>query len=1747
MVHSEINANASAAVGLVHRRRALWPAAFSMCFGLAVGWSTPALSNPEGGQAVAGSASIVQSSPSRLDVIQHSERAIIDWRKFSIDPSEHTNFQQPSASAAALNRVTGGDASSILGRLTANGQVFLVNPNGVFFGRGSQVDVAGLVATTADIRNQNFLDGRYVFDQPSDKPNALVVNQGHIEVAENGFAVLAAPHVRNEGLIQARLGQVALAGANTFTLDFEGDGLLTFDVGSDVSRTPSDEDGQPVAALVSNLGTIVANGGTVVLTARAADAVVDHVINMDGVVQAQAVAVRGGEIVLSGGDSGIVEVAGDIDVSGREQGQSGGTVKVLGDKVGLFDGAHIDASGDAGGGEVLIGGNLKGEGPEPNAKHTYVARDANVKADGLSTGDGGKVIVWADEVTGFNGEISARGGSDSGNGGFVEVSGKKDLSFHGRVDLTVVDGDAGTLLLDPENITIVNGGGAPDDGQLDDNQILADDSPGATFIISEQALEALPNADVVLQATNDITIEDLADDELLFAAGPGGSITFTVNRDLGSFNGSFVMDPGDTIRAPGRDVRIFTGISNGANTIGAVDTSSSTAGGEIEIRPGSIIVEGSISIGTLNSSSEFGAGGLISVGTFNLTITNGIDSTGAASSGDILLLGEEIDLPGTLGSVQGTNAQLILRPRSLSRNIAVGGTDNATAALDLTSTDLSALADGFLSIEIGSEDLGGSNGQMTVEGAAFNDPVTLAADILSVDGEIQTNGSSLLVNASNEANVNADITTAGGAISIGGSTIDTTGSVLSSLSTVGQGGEIRLDGVGNVATGDISSSGVLGGGSINISSVQGAVDTTAGSLESFSDGAGGVIALEAAGNIATGLIRSRSFGAASGGSIRLNSGGAIDTTGGVLESSSSSGDGGPIGLTTQGGNISTALVISEAFGETGSGGDITVTVNGTTGSIDTTAGDLRSSSYGGGGAIALTTQGGNISTGIVHSRALDGTGAGGDITVAINGTTGSIDTTAGDLNASSFGGVGGAIALTTQGGNISTGPVFSQGLFGGTGDGGDITLIVDGGGGSIEIIPALSSAAFGGDGGAITLKTQDGNIVADGIVTSSNPDVDGVGGAVIVEANGDIVINNITSSGPSGSGDISVTSSDGAINTSGGALDSSSTNGAGGAIALEAAGDIAAGAIGSTGAAGSGNIVLAGQEIDLLGPTGSVQATNASLSLQPFTSAQDISIGGVGDTNTAALDLTATDLDALADGFASITIGRNDGSGTISIDSAGISLNDPLILQSPATGGIIAANGPMQTTGSLRATAPTIGLRDVTTNDVQTYTGSVTFNSDYVTGGGSFTVDGDSTLASNTTVTTDGGDVLFGALEGPGELTITAGSGDILFRGDVGAQIPLGPVSVASAQNISLTGQFVAGPSEFFYDGSLTSPDPSLEVESLFIDPDATSARLFGSVGGASGREAALAVEGPSGDPDFTINGFVMGSSEPEVLAEPGGLTAAEPNTNTAEEIEVAKQDALIAEEPSEPEPVEEIDYSSVEYQPVLPVRFTPKFSMSDFTMNATIKGGWPFVVDYQLERPGEVRVKISAEGVEPFTFELDGTTTDRQLAEFEVPQRFGAAVKPVSISVIALEEGGTKTVPLQLYGLGAGPKAKGSFAMDPVDFGPPLFIRAQEGETAAYRFKSHSAFDNVIVDFCSVTRTATEHVYRSVHYRSFEQGIKQDDWIGKPEPRHWNGKDTKDEISAGLHKLQVRAWDDGEEWVGAWSGGFISVADDKP
>jgi len=183
-----------------------------------------AYANPKGGQVSAGAAAITQTSASRLDILQSTDRAAIDWQSFNIAPNEQTNFQQPAPTSMTLNRVAPGDPSVIAGRLTANGQIVLVNPSGITFSKGAVVDVNSIVATPTNISNQNFMAGNMRFDGPSTDPRATVVNQGTITVGQKGLAALVGPAVANSGVIQAKLGKVVLGGAQTYTVDFYGDG-----------------------------------------------------------------------------------------------------------------------------------------------------------------------------------------------------------------------------------------------------------------------------------------------------------------------------------------------------------------------------------------------------------------------------------------------------------------------------------------------------------------------------------------------------------------------------------------------------------------------------------------------------------------------------------------------------------------------------------------------------------------------------------------------------------------------------------------------------------------------------------------------------------------------------------------------------------------------------------------------------------------------------------------------------------------------------------------------------------------------------------------------------------------------------------------------------------------------------------------------------------------------------------------------------------------------------------------------------------------------------------------------------------------------------------------------------------------------------------------------------------------------------------------------------------------------------------
>lgn len=387
-----------------------------------------AQANPSGHQVVAGQASFNQQGS--VLSITNSPGAIINWQNFSINAGETTRFIQQSADSSVLNRVIGQDPSQILGTLQSNGRVFLINPNGILFGQGARIDVNGLVASTLNLSNEDFLAGRMKFEGGG---VGNLKNEGAITTATGGQVYLIAPNVENTGIITAPNGDIMLAAGHTVHLVDSSNPALQV-----VLSAPEHE--------ALNIGQIVVQAGKA--------SMVGALVRQRGLVSANSAVVgENGKIVFKASRDTMLEAGSVTTATG---GGRGGDIQILGDRVGLMGDAKVDASGVAGGGTVLVGGDYQGGNPAiQNAAMTYLDHNVRVSADATGNGDGGRVIVWADDTTRTYAHISARGGAQGGDGGFVETSGKRYLDVGNAFpDVSAPNGKAGTWLLDPDEISI---------------------------------------------------------------------------------------------------------------------------------------------------------------------------------------------------------------------------------------------------------------------------------------------------------------------------------------------------------------------------------------------------------------------------------------------------------------------------------------------------------------------------------------------------------------------------------------------------------------------------------------------------------------------------------------------------------------------------------------------------------------------------------------------------------------------------------------------------------------------------------------------------------------------------------------------------------------------------------------------------------------------------------------------------------------------------------------------------------------------------------------------------------------------------------------------------------------------------------------------------------------------------------------------------------------------------------------------
>ncbi|WP_417680297.1 filamentous hemagglutinin N-terminal domain-containing protein [Roseibium sp.] len=531
----------------------------AFCFGFTFITSIqPLLAGPAGGRVTAGSSSITQSGTTTT-IDQSSNRLVIEWDSFDTNASETVRFNQPGSSAWALNRVLSNSATKFDGSLFANGNVAIVNRHGIHFGPNSVLDVGGLIASSADISNDNFMNGRFDFDKPG-VPDAMVTNAGRISVRDTGLAALVAPGVENSGYIQANLGTVILGAGETHSIDFRGDGLINFTLTSPTRATPKKEDGSDADALVSNKGEIVADGGSIVMTASQASRVLDQSINMSGIAQANSVGVRNGRIVLGGGRVGKVRVSGkvlarvDLPKTGEDiplPPSRGGTVHITGEDVEIASGAEIDVSGTNGGGTALIGGakhggsladdstigyldngggshsvlvgdkaGAAGNGFMPTADSLLIEAGATIDASSTG-GNGGTVIAWGNDALNFHGLVDTIGGNiGGGDDGFVEMSTKGTGVIGGTVR-------TGYMLVDPGDVCV--------------STASTSGCTSGAFDLDDAIIEGVLNVGGTFELNTD-TYGTSGTGKVEF--GGGGNVT--INNNTGTM-GTFIIHAADTI------------------------------------------------------------------------------------------------------------------------------------------------------------------------------------------------------------------------------------------------------------------------------------------------------------------------------------------------------------------------------------------------------------------------------------------------------------------------------------------------------------------------------------------------------------------------------------------------------------------------------------------------------------------------------------------------------------------------------------------------------------------------------------------------------------------------------------------------------------------------------------------------------------------------------------------------------------------------------------------------------------------------------------------------------------------------------------------------------------------------------------------------------------------------------------------------------------------------------------------------
>lgn len=578
------------------------------------------------------------------------------FQQFGLNQRQIANFISNAATQNILGRVVGGSPSIIQGLIRVSGSnanLYLMNPAGMVFSSTASLNVPGsFTATTANAigignswfnavgpNNYSALGGTpEAFAFTTSQPGAIV-SAANLAVNSGRNLTLLGGTVVNTGTLSAPEGTITIAaipGENLVRISQPGS-LLSLEV------LPSSVKNQvnPLPFRPASLPELLTGGGFPGATALKVE---------NGVVK---LVVSGATVYSQPGD---VTVSNMIDTSGVV----GGTVQALGDRVNVTS-ATINASGLGGGGQVLLGGDFRGQGTVPNAKRTFISADSVIDASAKDRGNAGRVIVWANETTGFYGQILATGGAINGNGGFVEVSGKENLAFNGQVDVSASKGNNGTLLLDPRNIFIQAVGN--DDAQLNDGQILAGDVGGnpPDMTISAATLQNLTGT-VRLEATEDITIaDDVSFDVDTNTALKASDVIFIADAD-GNGSGDFSMGQTRSINVPNGNLTI-SGANVHVGQVGQINQPPTDGVANVTLTA----TNGDITTGTIVANGGDGRNIVTLTAPQGSITLSGTIQAGDMNANDVPAPGREGQINITARRFRATNPELIFNNSNIDK------------------------------------------------------------------------------------------------------------------------------------------------------------------------------------------------------------------------------------------------------------------------------------------------------------------------------------------------------------------------------------------------------------------------------------------------------------------------------------------------------------------------------------------------------------------------------------------------------------------------------------------------------------------------------------------------------------------------------------------------------------------------------------------------------------------------------------------------------------------------------------------------------------------------------------------------------------------------------------------------------------------------------------------------------------------------------------------------------------------------